>query len=129
MALNPKVLAVKRAEYIPAPFFGTNESGCIPIGDRVLVRPDIAASSSGSLALPDAVVERAQLSASSGVIVALGDDAFTWNFDRTRPYAGEKPQVGDRIFMDVYSGKVILGDDGVEYRLVDDKCIGGVRRK
>jgi chaperonin GroES len=128
MALNEKILNVRRAQYIPAPFFGKNESGCIPIGDRVLVRPDIAAETSGNLKLPDSVVERAQLSASSGVIVALGDDAFTWNFDRTRPYGGEKPQVGDRVFMDVYAGKVILGDDGVEYRLIDDKCVGGVRK-
>lgn len=128
MALNQKILSIRRQEYIPAPFFGENESGCVPIGDRVLVRPDIAASKSGSLDLPDAVVDRAQLSASSGVIVALGDDAFTWNFDRTRPYGGEKPKVGDRIFMDIYAGKIILGDDGVEYRLIDDKCVGGVRK-
>ena len=128
MALNPKVLSVRRAEYIPAPFFGKNESGCVPIGDRVLVRPDIAAEQSGALKLPDAVVERAQLSASSGVIVALGDDAFSWNFDRTRPFAGDKPKAGDRVFFDVYAGKVILGDDGVEYRLIDDKCVGGVRK-
>jgi len=128
MALNPKVLAVRRAEYIPAPFFGKNESGCVPIGDRVLIRPDIAASKSGSLDLPDDVVERAQLSASSGVIVALGDDAFTWNFDRTRPFGGEKPEPGARVYFDKYAGKIVLGDDGVEYRLVDDKCVGGVRK-
>jgi chaperonin GroES len=128
MALNPKVLSVRRAEYIPAPFFGKNDSGCHPIGDRVLIRPDIAAGSSGTLKLPDNVIERTQLSASSGVIVELGEDAFTWNFDRTRPFGGTKPKAGDRVFFDIYAGKVILGDDGVEYRLVDDKCIGGVRK-
>lgn len=128
MALNEKVLNIRRAEYIPAPFFGKNESGCVPIGDRVLIRPDIAAAKSGSLTLPEAVVERAQLSSSSGVIVAVGDGAWFWNSDRTRPYEGEKPKAGDRVFFDKYAGKVILGDDGVEYRLMDDVSVGGVRR-
>ena len=128
MALNPKVLAVRRAEFIPAPFFGENESGCKPIGDRVLIRPDIAAASSGSIELPQDVVERAQLASSSGVIIDLGDGAFSWNSDRTRPFDGEKPKAGDRVFFDRYAGKVILGDDGVEYRLMDDVAIGGVRQ-
>lgn len=127
MALNPKVLSVRRADYIPAPYFGKNESGCRPIGDRVLVRPDIAASSSGSLQLPDDVVDRAQLSSSSGVIVEAGDDAFKWNSDRTRPFEGERPKAGDRVYFERYAGRVVLGDDGVEYRLCDDKSIGGVR--
>ena len=127
MALNPKVLAVRRAEFIPAPFFGKNESGCKPIGDRVLIRPDIAAASSGSIELPQDVVERAQLASSSGVIIGLGDGAFSWNSDRTRPFEGEKPKAGDRVFFDRYAGKVILGDDCVEYRLMDDVAIGGVR--
>ena len=127
MALNPKVLSVRRAEYIPAPFFGKNESGCRPIGDRVLVRPDIAAASSGSIALPEDVVDRAQLSSSSGVIVEAGDDAFKWNSDRTRPFEGERPKAGDRVYFERYAGRVVLGDDGVEYRIMDDKAIGGVR--
>ena len=128
MALNEKVLRVRRAEFIPAPYFGKNESGCKPIGDRVLIRPDIASKSSGSLTLPDEVVERAQLASSSGVIIEAGDDAFSWNSDRTRPFTGEKPTSGDRVFFDKYAGKVILGDDGVEYRLMDDCAIGGVRK-
>jgi co-chaperonin GroES (HSP10) len=128
MALNPKVLAVRRAEFIPAPFFGKNESGCKPIGDRVLIRPDIAAAKSGSIELPQDVVERAQLASSSGVIVECGEGAFSWNSDRTRPFDGEKPKTGDRVYFDRYAGKVILGDDGAEYRLMDDVAIGGVHK-
>jgi chaperonin GroES len=126
--MQPKILSVRKAEYLPAPFFGKNESGFEPIGDRVLVRPDIAASSSGGIELPDDIVDRAQLSASSGVLVALGDDAFKWSFDRTRPFAGVKPEVGSRVCFEKYAGQVILGDDGIEYRLIDDKCVGGVRK-
>lgn len=125
--MKPRLLTVRKAEYIPAPWFNKNEAGCVPVGDRVLIRPDIAASHSGSLELPDDIVDRAQLSASSGVIVALGDDAFVWNADRTRPYGGYKPKEGDRVHFEKYAGKVILGDDGVEYRIVDDKAIGAVK--
>lgn len=127
--MQPRILSVRKAEYIPAPFFGNNESGCMPIGDRVLVRPDIAASTVGKIEIPQDVVDRAQLSGSSGVLVALGDDAFAWNMDRSRPWGGYKPVVGDRIYYDRYAGKVILGDDGVEYRLMDDKCVGGIQKR
>lgn len=126
--MQPKILSVRRVEYIPAPFFGENKSGCSPVGDRVLVRPDIAAHKAGAIDLPDDVVERAQLSATSGVIVELGDDAFKWNADRTRPFDGYRPKAGDRVYYDRYAGKVILGDDNVEYQLMDDKCIGGIRK-
>ena len=125
--MQPRILSVRKAEYIPSPWSGKNDSGCIPVGDRILIRPDIAASSSGQIKLPEDVVDRAQLSASSGVIVALGDDAFVWNADRTRPYGGYKPKAGDRVHFERYAGKVILGDDGVEYRVIDDKAIGAVK--
>lgn len=126
--MKPRLLSVRRAEFIPAPYFGKNESGCDPIGDRVLIKPDIAAGSSGGIEIPQEIVDRAQLSSSSGVIVALGDGAFEWNSDRTRPFTGERPKAGDRVHFDKFAGKLILGDDGVEYRLLDDNSIGGVRR-
>lgn len=127
--MQPKILSIKKAEYIPVPWNGKNESGYSPLGDRVLVLPDIAAGKVGSIELTQDVQERAQLSASSGVLVELGDDAFRWNFDRSRPWDGYRPKAGDRIAFDRYAGKEIIGDDAKVYRLMDDKCIGGVRRK
>ena len=126
--MQRKILSIQKAEYIPAPYFGKNESGCTPLGDRVVVRPDIAATKVGNVELPDAVTERTQLSGTTGVLIEAGEDAFAWNFDRSRPWSGYKPQAGDRIYYDRYAGKVILGKDGVEYRLMDDKCIGGVQK-
>ena len=129
MALSPKVLSVQRVEYLPAVFAGVNNSGVMPVGDRVLIQPDLAMTrSQGNIALPDDVVERMQLSASSGVIVEIGDDAFAWNSDRTRPFAGYRPKPGDRVHFEKYAGKEIVGDDGVKYRLIDDKAIGGVKK-
>ena len=129
MSLSPKVLSVSRIDYMPAVWSGVNKSGCIPVGDRVLILPDMAMTKSqGGVGLPDEVVERMQLSASSGVIVEIGDDAFAWNSDRTRPFSGYKPKPGDRVHFEKYAGKEIVGDDGAKYRLVDDKAIGGIRK-
>lgn len=127
--MKPKVLSIKRAEYIPAPYFGTNQSGCTPLGDRVLIRPDIAASMVGELHIPDDIRDRAQLSGSTGVVIEIGEDAFRWNFDRSRPWQGYRPVPGDRIYFDRYAGKEIIGDDGQSYRLMDDKSVGGVQKK
>jgi co-chaperonin GroES (HSP10) len=126
--MQPKILSIRKAEYINAPYFGKNESGCTPLGDRVLVRPDIAAAKVGELHIPDDIRDRAQLSGSTGVVIELGEDAFRWNFDRSRPWTGYRPVAGDRIYFDRYAGKEILGKDGQTYRLMDDKCIGGVEK-
>ena len=128
--MRAKIISIQKQSYIPAPYSGKNDSGCIPLGDRVLVRPDIAMSQThGGVELPDDVRERAQLSGSTGVIIETGEDAFVWNGDRTRPWQGYKPVAGDRIYYDRYAGKVILGSDGVEYRLMDDVAIGGVQKR
>ena len=125
-----KVLRTAHCEYIPAPDFGENKSGWQPIGDYVLVRPDaVARKSSGGIELPDDLAERMQLAAITGVIIECGDEAFRWNADRTRPYEGYKPQAGDRIIFEKYAGKPILGEDGKNYRILDDKAIGGIKRK
>lgn len=127
--MQPRLLTVRRAEYIPAPYSGKNESGCKVVGDRVLVRPDIAAEKAGQVFLSQQTQDSSQMSASTGVIVGVGDDAFAWNTDRSRPWAGYKPIAGDRIYFEKYAGRVVLGKDGVEYRLMDDKCIGGIEEK
>lgn len=126
--MQPKVLSIRKAEYIPAPYFGKNESGYAPLGDRVLIRPDIASSNVGGLHIPDDIRNRAQLSGTSGVVIELGDDAFRWNFDRTRQWIGYRPKPGDRVSFGKYSGQEILGKDGQTYRMMDDKAIGGVEK-
>ena len=127
MALNQKVLRGKRAEYIAPIWSGENTSGCIPVGEKILILPYIAVDQTeGGIHMPDAFKERMQLSAEMGVIVAVGDDAFTWNADRTRHFAGYKPKVGDHVHFERYAGAVVQGDDGVEYRICEDKQIGAV---
>ena len=117
-------------EFAPAEYNGENESGYEPIGDRVLVLPDEAASkTSGGVELTPEFVERMTMAAETGVIVACGEDAFRWNFDRTRPWEAYKPRAGDRVYIQRYSGQVMLGEDGRFYRLMDFSCVGALGLK
>lgn len=128
--MEPKLIKQVHAEFTPARYNGVNAAGWSPIGDYVLVKPDtVENKTSGGVEIPEAVVERMELAAMTGVIVSLGDDAFRWNADRTRPFAGERPAEGTRVIFEKYAGKPILGDDGENYRIMDDKAIGGIRKK
>lgn len=125
--MQPKLIKTQHAEYVKAEYSGTNESGVRPIGDRVLILPDEAAEkTTGNVMLPQATVERGSMAAETGVLVELGDGAFVWNSDRSRPFAGTKPKVGERIIFEKYAGQLMIGKDGRFYRLADDKTIGAV---
>lgn len=127
MSLEPKVIRKRQNQYLPAIWSGTNTSGCTPIGDKILIKPDIfLEQSEGGVFMPDQFKERMQLSTQSGVIVAVGDDAFTWSADRMRPFGGYKPKVGDRVYFERYAGAEVQGDDAQDYRLIEDKQIGAV---
>lgn len=127
--MQPKLLKSSQlSEFIPAEWHGVNESGYEPVSDFVLVLPDkAAAKSSGGVELPGDIVDRHTMAAETGILIAIGPESFKWISDRTRPWEGRKPQAGDRIYMKRYSGQVLMGDDGMEYRLMEDGCIGAVK--
>ncbi len=128
--MQPKVLKQYQVEFLPAPYFGMNQSGWSPIGDYVLVRPDeIAKKTTGGVELPDDLADRMQLAAITGTVIECGDEAFKWSADRARPFEGYKPKPGDRVIFEKYAGKPIVGEDGINYRILDDKSIGGIKRK
>ena len=128
--MEAKVLKQFQVEYEPPRYNGFNASGWQPLGDNVLVKPDVTRRKTvGGVELPDDLADRMDLMSITGVVVALGDDAYKWNADRTRPFAGVKPKEGDRIIFEKYAGKVITGEDGDSYRILEDKSIGGVKIK
>lgn len=127
--MQPKLIRTDLAEYQPGVYDGENRSGITPIGDRVLVLPDQPMQqTSGGIHLPEELRERHAMAAETGVIVAMGEAAFYWNSDRTRHWEGTKPQVGDHVCMQRYSGVVFTGDDGQKYRIMDDTCIAALRK-
>ena len=126
--MKPKLVMTPLAPYQHAKFSGKNESGIIPIGDRVLILPDDAADkTAGGIMFDDTLKERNSLAAETGVLVAVGNGAWFWNSDRTRKFEGVRPEVGQRVWFERYAGSVQHGNDGRLYRLMDDKCIGGLR--
>lgn len=128
--MQPKLLKNSQlGEFVQAEYTGKNESGFEPVCDRVLVLPDTAAAkSSGGVALPADMVDRHTMAAETGVIVAVGPEAFKWTSDKARPWDGYKPIAGDRVYIQRYSGQLMLGEDGKMYRLMEGSCVGAVKR-
>lgn len=128
--MQPKLLKSSAMhEYVPATWSGKNESGYEPIDEIVLVLPDSASDkTSGGVHLTGDAVERMTMAAETGVIVALAEGAFRWNAGRSRPWAGYRPEPGDRVYMQRFSGQVLLGEDGKFYRACSDNCIAAVKR-
>lgn len=118
---SPKLVRTDVAEFVRSEFEGNN-SGYVPIGDRILVKVDEASgTTSGGVHLPDDTTYKLTMAAETGVIVAMGDAAFYWTFDRSRPWYGRKPRVGDHVYLERYAGRVVKGKDGVMYRVMDDR--------
>ena len=115
--------------FVPAEWDGQNHSGIQPIGDQVLILPDKASEKmgkQGSLYIPESVKKQGDHAVEAGVIVAIGEGAFYWAHDRVREYIGLKPKVGDRAVFGRYMGGEKIGNDGETYRIMTDKCIGGI---
>lgn len=126
--MEAKVIKTEFAQYDKAKWTGKNESGFIPVGDRVLVLPDSASeTTSGGISLPQPLIERMTMSAETGVMVAIGDGAFIVNSDGISAYSGRKPKPGERVFVERYAGQIINGVDGKKYRVMDSRCIGAIQ--
>lgn len=109
---------VDQTEYETAEYDAAigNVSGLIPYGPNILVRMDACArQTSGGIIHLDAHTERMDEAAATGCIYAIGPDAFRGLID--------KPHVGQRIYIEKYSGVKARGRDGALYRVVDEKCV------
>lgn len=146
-ALKSRVLRNTQAEYDRAQYTGHNESGVRPIGDSILVLMDsVATTSSGEagatllaeagmaqasggnltgIGLPIEMINQMNLASESGVLVALGAAAFSHYADG-RPWSDYKPGPGDRLFVERYAGRQLLGADGRTYRMMTYTCVAGV---
>lgn len=103
-----------------------NTSGLQPIEFKVLIKPDElsesdpvlkrAKESFGIILPPSEMAEAAQV---KGTLIAKGGKAFC-------DFGNPSPEVGARIYFAKYSGLVIKGDDGQEYRLMNDKDVAAI---
>jgi co-chaperonin GroES (HSP10) len=125
--MQPRLITTPLGQYEPAKWSGQNSAGHHPINERVLVLPDGAAEqTSGSVFIPEEMQERMAMAAESGVLIEAAVDAWTRSADRSGPYLGRKPEPGERISFERYSGQVHHGKDGKLYRVMDDTCVGGI---
>ena len=102
----------------------SNPSGIQPTEFKVLVRPDkIEEKTKGGILLPQDVKERDQAASTAGEIIAISSLAFTY---ADWPVTSKPPKIGDRVLFGRYSGMTVKGEDGEEYRLINDKDVAGV---
>ena len=87
----------------------------IPIGPRILVRPDDPIAYAGSIVIP----ETARKETSTGTVVAVGDRADDWE---------TWPEVGDRVWFSKYGGHD-RQVDGEELKLLAIKDVLAIVRE
>ncbi|WP_213775101.1 hypothetical protein [Bradyrhizobium sp. dw_78] len=125
--MQPKLIKTQNAQYVPGVFDGDNKSGWTPIGDKVLVLTDQPAKeTSGGIMLPEDLIERNGMAAETGILIEYGEDAFKFSKDGM-PRSGPKPKIGSYVYIERYSGQLMLGDDGQFYRMMSDHCIAAVK--
>lgn len=98
-----------------------NKSGIKPVEYKVLIKPiEVEEKTEGGIILPQQAREREAYAQQQGKLVAVGEIAFT------EPDWLDKPKVGETVLFDKFAGGMVIGKDGVEYRLINDKEIGAV---
>jgi co-chaperonin GroES (HSP10) len=97
-----------------------NESGIAPVEYNIVVRMDpVEEKTAGGIILPGTKTDRDKLAADEGTIVAASPLAFSY---ADWPEGSRIPQVGDRILMAQFDGR-IWERGGVTYRLIKDKSV------
>lgn len=103
----------------------TNTSGFVPLDVRVLVKPDsVEQKTKGGIILPEQHVDQQKMAMLKGTLIAVGVNA--WEEAASRSAAFVIPQPGTRVLIAKYGGIALTGDDGVDYRLMNDEDVIGL---
>lgn len=93
-----------------------------PIGHRCLVFPvKTQRQTEGGIYIPEQAAEREDMAQVKGVLVAVGPTAgkdYNW---------GDWARIGETVIFGKYSGVTIKGDDGKEYRLINDEDLAAYK--
>jgi co-chaperonin GroES (HSP10) len=100
-----------------------NKTGWIPVEYKLLVLPDkVEEMTEGGIIIPEQVREKEEVGVTEGVLIAASDMCF-------EDWKCEKPVIGSKIMFSRYAGKLFIGDDEEEYRVMKDQDIIAFRRK
>jgi len=104
-----------------------NKSGIYPVEYKVLVLPDMKEEKTeGGIVLTSDYREKQEMAEVEGELIAVGPDAFTndeghlWSV---------KPQIGATVLFAKYAGIYTKGNDGLNYRLINDKDVLAIRER
>ena len=108
-----------------------NKSGIYPLEFKVLVLPEkVEETTEGGIYLPEEAKARARNDTKAGVVVEIGGLAFDRQTDEPWPeYREGLLKAGSEVVFSKHGGEFLLGDDGEEYRLMNDRDILAVRSK
>lgn len=103
--------------------------GFDPVEYNVIIAPDVVEEkTAGGILLPDRMKDTEDLAQVRGLLVSVSPLAF--NFDVwPADQADRRPKAGDQVIYAKYSGILVKGDDGREYRLCKDKDVAAVVRR
>lgn len=104
-----------------------NTSGIDPLDLRVLVKPDVVSEkTTGGIILPEQAIEKQKFATVKATLIANGTNAFAEA--RGNP-AFNTPMPGARVMIAKYGGVNIKGDDGADYRILNDADVVAVLRE
>ena len=93
-----------------------NNSGIKPVDTKALVLPDVVEEkTAGGIIIPETAKDKQRYATQKASLIAIGQSCFAeWI---------EKPAVGSRVLISQYAGTIVKGDDGAEYRIINDEDI------
>ena len=100
-----------------------NTSGWRPLDVRVMVKPDAVSDKIGGIFIPDQVKEQDRFAQTKATLVAVGANAWC------EAKAGKgfvAPEPGARVLIAKYGGILFKGDDGDDYRIMNDLDVTAV---
>ena len=102
-----------------------NTSGLIPLGHRILVLPEEVeeVTKSGIVIAVGTAKQREEMAQIFGTVVAIGPTC--WADQAQKDWA----KVGDKIIFGKYSGLLYTGDDGKEYRIINDLDVVALKKE
>jgi len=88
----------------------------VPVDLKMLVKVDPPeVKSSGGIIIPESSLEKQKYAAQKATIIAIGKSCFTeWI---------EKLHEGERVLIAQYSGALLKGADGEDYRIIRDEDV------
>lgn len=104
-----------------------NTSGIEPLDLRVLVMPDpVEEKTKGGIILVPDAVEKEKYATVKATLIATGVNAFA---EAKGNPAFCPPLPGDRVMIAKYGGVNIKGNDGADYRLLNDADVVALLRE